>query len=148
MKIYLAGPISGQNGPDVISYFSSTAEYLMSAGYEVIHPMLGKGSFRNEIKILEPEGYILPQATNHAIIERDCWMVQQCDILYCNFTNCGDRISIGSCMELAWGHILGKHTVVAMQPDNIHRHAFVMEAADVIFETHQEALDYLLELKN
>lgn len=145
MKIYLAGSISGQSGETVISYFTLTASFLQELGFEVIHPMIAKGYFRNEPKF-KAEGYLDKQmSTNHAIIERDCWMVRQCDILYCNLTM-ADIVSIGSCMELAWGHILGKHTVVAMQPDNIHRHAFVMEAADVIFENHQESLNYLLEL--
>ena len=145
MKIYLAGSISGQSGESVIDYFTLTAGFLRDLGFEVIHPMIAKGYFRNEAKF-KAEGYMhKPMSTNHAIIERDRWMVEQCDILYCNLTM-AEIVSIGSCMELAWGHILGKHTVVAMQPDNIHRHAFVMEAADVIFETHREGLEYLLEL--
>lgn len=147
MKIYLAGSISGQKGDIVIDYFTLTTSFLRSLGFEVIHPMIAKGYFRNEIKF-KSEGYTdRPMSTNHAIIERDRWMVEQCDILYCNLTM-AEIVSIGSCMELAWGHLLGKHTVIAMQPDNIHRHAFVMEAADVIFEAHQEALEYLTELLN
>lgn len=147
MKIYLAAPISGMSGEEVINYFTNTAYHLRQSGFDVIHPMLGKGYFRNEIKF-KAEGYLgLPMSTNHAILNRDCWMVGQCDILYCNLTN-AKIVSIGSCMELAWGHILRKHTVVAMRPDNIHQHAFVLEAADVIFETHSNALEYLAELQN
>lgn len=145
MKIYLAGSISGQSGEAVVDYFTITASFLRSMGFEVIHPMIAKGAFRNEIKF-KSDGYEgIPVATNHAIIERDRWMVGQCDILYCNLTM-AQIVSIGSCFELAWGHLLGKHTVIAMQPDNIHRHAFVLEAGDVIFNTHQASLDYLLDL--
>jgi hypothetical protein len=49
-------------------------------------------------------------------------------------------------MELAWASILGKHTVVSMQKENVHRHAFILEAADVIFETHEESMEYLDKL--
>lgn len=69
-------------------------------------------------------------------------MVSMCDILYCNLTM-AQIVSIGSTMELAWAHQLGKHSVVAMQADNIHRHAFILEAADIVWETHEQALDYL-----
>ena len=30
--------------------------------------------------------------------------------------------------------------------NNVHRHAFVLEAADIVFETHKEATDYLENL--
>lgn len=142
MKIYLAGSISGQSGEAVISYFQETSSRLDAMGFEVIHPMIGKGYFRNEIKF-KAEGYThKPMSTNHAIIERDRWMVTMCDILYCNLSM-AKIVSIGSMMELAWAHQLGKHSIVCMQPDNIHRHAFVLEAADVIFETHQDVIEYL-----
>lgn len=145
MRIYLAGSISGQSGESVIDYFTLTTSFLRDLGFEVIHPMIAKGYFRNETKF-KADGYTdKPMSTNHAIIERDRWMVEQCDILYCNLTM-ANIVSIGSCMELAWAHLLGKHTIIAMQPDNIHRHAFVLEAGDVIFESHQESLNYLLEL--
>jgi nucleoside 2-deoxyribosyltransferase len=146
MNIYLAGSISGQSGEDVIQYFTNTAKQLTDLGFSVIHPMLAKGYFRNEIKF-KAEGYThKPMSTNHAIIERDRWMVNYCDILYCNLTM-AKIVSIGSMMELAWAHQLGKHSIIAMQENNIHRHAFVLEAGDIIFESHPEVLEYLKLLK-
>ena len=145
MLIYLAGSISGQSGEAVTNYFTTTSNFLKNAGFEVLHPMIAKGYFRNEFKF-KAEGYTdHPVSTNHAIFERDLWMIGQCDILYCNLTM-ADIVSIGSCMELACGHILRKHIVVTMQKDNIHRHAFVLEAAHVIFENVEESMNYLLEL--
>ena len=146
MKVYIAGSISGMSGESVIGYFGETAQKLVEMGYEVQHPMIAKGYFRNEMKF-KAEGYKhKPQSTNHAIVERDCWMVNWCDILYCNLTM-AEIVSIGSTMELAWAHLLRKHTVLAMQSDNIHRHAFILEAADVVFESHEEALEYLYLMK-
>lgn len=144
MKIYIAGAISGQSGEDVISYFGNTKSLLTGMGYQVFSPMTGRDHFRNEIR-LKSHGHDNPISTNHAIIERDCWMVSQCDILYCNLTM-AEIVSIGSTMELAWGHILRKHTVLAMQKDNIHQHAFILEAADIIFEEHDDAISYLAKL--
>lgn len=147
MKIYIAGAISGQTAKDVFTYFKNTAFQLQGLGYTVYSPLLGKGTlFRNEVEF-KAEGYDHhPIVTNHAIMERDRWMVSSVDIVYCNLTMAPDRVSIGSMMELAWAHQLGLHTVVAMQRDNIHRHAFVLEAADVPFETTIEAMDYLKDL--
>jgi nucleoside 2-deoxyribosyltransferase len=144
MKIYIAGAISGQSGEDVISYFKNTKALLIGMGYQVFSPMTGKSQFRNEIS-MKSHGYDNPISTNHAIIERDCWMVSHCDVLYCNLTM-AEIVSIGSTMELAWGHILKKHTVLTLPKNNIHRHAFILEAADIIFEEHEEALSYLAKL--
>jgi len=145
MKLYLARPIFGQEASDVISYFKITASFFKSLGYEVYHPLVESETFRNEIKF-KAEGYKgMPASSNHTIFGRDKWYVKNCDILYCNLVN-SEIVSIGSCMELAWASLLGKHTVVAMGLNNIHRHAFVLEAGDVIFETNIEAQNYLIEL--
>lgn len=146
MKIYIAGSISGRSGEEVISYFGNTKALLTGMGFDVLSPMTGKGHFRNEIKF-KTNGYGNPISTNHAIIERDRWMVSMADIVYCNLTMVtAPIVSIGSMMELAWAHHMGKHTVLAMQKGNIHQHAFVLEAADIIFETHDDAIDYLSKL--
>jgi hypothetical protein len=49
-------------------------------------------------------------------------------------------------MELAWAHDKGKHTIVVLEPGNIHEHAFVLEAADVVFNNEADALLYLKKL--
>lgn len=33
-----------------------------------------------------------------------------------------------------------------MPEDNIHRHAFVLEAASVIFTNHEDAMEYLKQI--
>jgi nucleoside 2-deoxyribosyltransferase len=142
MIIYTAGSISGQTAGAVKEYFASTKRRLEALGYKVLNPMTAKNYFRNEIKF-KAHGYDdYPASTNHAIFERDKWMVSQCDIIYCNLTM-AEIVSIGSMMELAIGACLGKHTVLAMQTGNIHQHAFVLEAADIVWETHEEAMMYL-----
>jgi nucleoside 2-deoxyribosyltransferase len=81
-------------------------------------------------------------STNHAIIERDRWMVRQCDILYINLKGATEK-SIGSIMELAWACMLDKYVVLVMDDGNVHEHAFVVEAADIRFKDEESALDYL-----
>lgn len=147
MIIYLGFRISGSSYGNVMAYVAGTKSALESAGYRVLHPMTGKESLRTEV-VFKPHGYGNPTSTNHAIFERDIWMVQQCDVFYLNLMDADEHVSIGGCMELAIASYLRKHTVVSMQSRNIHRHAFVLEAADVIFPTHEEALEYLVKFNH
>jgi nucleoside 2-deoxyribosyltransferase len=74
-------------------------------------------------------------------------MVRNCDIILTDLTGM-TRNSIGCCMEMAWASLLGKHSIVVMEKENPHRHAFVLEAADIVFETLEEAIEYLKLLVN
>ena len=142
MKIYLAGPISGQSYDQVVSKIHSIRKHLEKFGYTVFHPMTGKGNLRTEIKF-KSVGYDgIPASSNHAIYERDQWMVRQCDVILADLSN-STRVSIGTMFELAWAAILGKHSLVVLDADNIHDHAFVLEAADIVFPSLKQAIDYL-----
>jgi nucleoside 2-deoxyribosyltransferase len=145
MKIYIGGRISGLSYEEASEYFNTTKEVLESIGYYVYSPMTAKNSLRTEIN-LRSSGYGNPTSTNHAIFERDKWSVHQADVFYLNLEKAVDFVSIGGMMELAWAAELGKHVVVVMQAENIHRHAFVLESADIIFTTHAEAISYLDKL--
>jgi nucleoside 2-deoxyribosyltransferase len=151
MKIYIGGKISGSTYTECASYFRETKQELQDMGYDVLSPMTAKEYLRTEYASRELpnaglSGIVSPVATNHAIFERDQWCVRQADIFYLNLLPANERASLGGTMELAWASILGKHTVVVMQKENVHRHAFILEAADVVFETHEDAMDYLEKL--
>lgn len=144
MKIYMVHPISGLSADQVFEYYKENQKLLTSFGYDVLTPMYGKKQLRCE-KEFRSADYKLPCTTNHAIFDRDHWMVEQADILYANLSS-AKQVSIGSMMELAWGKHLHKHIVVTMQDDNVHNHAFVLEAASIVYKTHTEAMEYLKEL--
>lgn len=144
--VYLAGPISGKSYEEIVSRYAEKTNLLEQMGYMVLCPMTGKDYLRNEIEF-RSEGYEQhPVSTSHAIFERDRWMVSQSDIVLADLSNSGDRISIGTMMELAWAALQNKHTILVMHSTNIHAHAFVYEASDIIFETLDEALEYLSKL--
>ena len=144
MKIYCVHPINGLSYDEVIGYYDKTIKFLASLGYEVFNPMLAKEALRNEKKFAA-EGYGNPTSTNHAIFHRDKWMCLNVDIIYANFIGAKER-SIGSMMELAWASDHNKQIVVIMEKQNPHRHAFVLEAATIIFETEKEADEYFTDM--
>jgi hypothetical protein len=144
MKIYCAHAISGRSAKEVLAYYDEVNKKLTTMGFTVLHPMVGKGYMRTEVKF-KAEGYGNPLASNHAIKERDKWMAVSADVIYINLLGTKTP-SIGCIAELAWGDLLGKHTVLCMEKDNIHRHAFMLEMADIIFETEEDTLEYLKKL--
>jgi len=147
MKIYCVKPISGCSGDEVFEYYDNIRKILLGIGYDVLTPLYGKGKLRTEVEF-KAHGYQNdPLTTNHAIFGRDKFFVQQSDILFANFIG-ADRVSIGSVMEIAMGHIFGKQIVVVMEKDNIHRHAFVLEASTIVFENEDDAIKYLKEIQN
>jgi nucleoside 2-deoxyribosyltransferase len=143
-KIYLAHPISLCSADDVFEYYDNAVKTFGDV-YDVLTPMYGKNYLRTE-KVLRAEGYSdKPISCNHAIFERDMWMVSQSDIVLCDFSG-SLTASIGCSMELAVASWLRKHTVIVLPFDNIHNHAFIKEAADIIFDNMDEAVSYVRRL--
>lgn len=141
MKIYIAGSVSGKGYKEVMAYYKNLLNLFESMGFQTLYPMLGKEYLRNEEEF-KSRGYGQPISTNHAIFERDKWMVTQCDILFVDFSQ-SEKVSIGSCFEIAWAASLGIHVISIIPEGNPHKHAFVLEASDIVFSTRDEALNYL-----
>jgi nucleoside 2-deoxyribosyltransferase len=144
MRVYLARPITGCTYEEVVAYYVETIALLRGFGFEVLFPMCGKNYLRSET-VFKSEGYVQPLSTNRAIVGRDRWMVKQSDIVLANLSG-SRQVSIGTVCELAWAFDAGKHVLVVMELGNVHEHAFVLEFADAIFETVDEALAYLGKL--
>lgn len=142
-KLYIAHPISGLSGEDIFNYFDHTKN-LLKEYYHILSPMNGKNHLRNVDKVVST-GYKNPISNDHAVFQRDTWMVSQSNIVFCDFTG-SKKVSIGCCMELAIASWLNKHTIVVMKEGNLHNHCFVKESADIIFETFDEGIKYLIEL--
>jgi nucleoside 2-deoxyribosyltransferase len=145
LSIYLAGPITGQTGEEVVSRYEEKISILTDFGYVVYQPMLGKMNLRTEPEF-KSGGYEHPIANDHAIFQRDHWMVSMSDVLLVDLSNSGVRISIGTMMEMAWASHMGKHVVLVMPFGNVHEHAFVKQASTIRFGDIEEAYDYLKEL--
>jgi nucleoside 2-deoxyribosyltransferase len=141
LKIYLAHPINGLTPDEVFDYYTKAEESFLAMGYTVFHPMTGKEHLRCEERF-RAVGYDHPVTSNHAIHQRDLWMVKQADVVYCNLMNVS-KVSIGCVSELTAGYIWRKHNVVAMESGSVHEHAFVLEALSVRWYSEVEAEQYL-----
>lgn len=145
MKVYLARPISGCKPEFVKDYFEDMRVSLEKFGYEVLTPLSDISELRVNTPI-QPIGYEQPTITDHAIYERDMWMVEQADILFLYLPNTGN-VSIGCVAELIAASRMRKHTVVVIiDENNVHHHAFVHQAADIIFDDLLVAMEYLSRL--
>lgn len=134
MKIYLVHQISGLTEQQVAAYYDPLIKCCKSWGYETLFPM----------DLRETASADLTRF-GHIIFTTDKWFVQSADVVYASFVGC-TQVSIGSMMELAWAHILGKHVVVAMENNNLHQHPFVLEAASVVFNNEKSAKKHLKNL--
>lgn len=145
MKIYIASPISGLTSEEVFEYYDGIERKLRLCGFKPYSPMTAKHYLRGEMA-MNPQGYSNhPASTGHAIYKRDKWMLSNSDVVFVNLLN-SDAISIGCMFELAWADMLGKHVVVVSNGEPPYDHAFVKQAADIIFTTVEDALEYLQEL--
>jgi hypothetical protein len=147
MKLYLSHPIKGLSGKVVFEYYD-TAISLIDKSIQVLSPMTSKEFMRADVIFrgkYKDGGH--PLVTNHALKERDQWMVGLADIVLVDLSET-KLASIGCCMELAWADLLGKHTVVVVESGSVHDHAFVLDCADVVFSTFIEAIHYINTLSN
>ena len=149
MTVYISHPMSNLSFEEVMQYYLEVIWKLKGKcpNIKIFHPLIGKSSLANEKK-LNANGYNdNPISNKHAIYKRDRWMVQQSDIVLVDLTD-GDGISVGCLFELAWADLLGKYTIVIRQEDDVrYKHAFIDEAADVIFDNIEDVIDYIQKLE-
>lgn len=137
--VYLAGPISGKTTGEAIAWREKAATYLNQWGISCSSPMRGKEYFDVE-QILEGSYEKHPMSTSRAIMVRDSFDCRSASAILCNLTECGDRISIGTMIELGFAYENKIPVILAMQPGNVHEHPMVLESSYVHVHTLDEAL--------
>jgi len=139
--VYLAGPITGLaygEAEDWRAYAKAVLspikafsplrgkEYLASLG-----ALSGTGEEYAHLGVLS-----LPRG----VMTRDRFDATRCDVLLVNLLG-ATRVSIGTVMEIAWADLVRTPIVVAMEPDNVHRHMMIDEAIGYQLDTLDAALD-------
>lgn len=142
-RVYLAGPISGLDYNAATDWREDVTEHLARYGIQGMSPMRCK-SYLADLQDLGAEDITAnPRnvcSSPRGIMTRDRYDCTNCDVLLVNFLG-AERVSIGTVMEIAWADLCRTPIVVAMEEDNIHKHAMVSEAIGFQVPTLEEAVD-------
>jgi hypothetical protein len=130
--VYLAGPITGLSYGEVTDWRAWVREELGNHDIYGACPMRGKEylSHIQEMAASPGDKYMQMSvlSTNRGIMTRDRFDALRCDVLLVNFLG-AQRVSIGTCMEIAWADSRRTPIVCAMEPEgNPHEHAMILEA--------------------
>lgn len=136
LKTYLAGPITGCSYEECTEWRDEFA--ALCPDIECYSPMRGKMYLSGEAKIdAEYSDRVL--STARGIMTRDYFDCCRCDFLVINLSG-ASRVTIGSCMELAWAFMRQIPVIAIMEAEgNIHEHPMVNEAISYKVQTVEEA---------
>jgi nucleoside 2-deoxyribosyltransferase len=146
-KVYLAGPITGLDHAGAVDWRNEVIADLCASGIKGLSPMRGK-DYMSHVTEFTANGDEYEKlygvrnimSTNRAIMTRDRFDATRCDALLVNFIG-ATRVSIGTCMEIAFADIKRIPIVCAMEPEgNHHQHGMIMEAIGFRVTTLAEAV--------
>lgn len=150
LKVYLAGPITGQTVSGCTTWRHRAKEYLDSLGFDAFSPMRGKDYIEDGVPLpafykREPDPTHISGILSSArgVLARDHWDVKRCDILLAYFHE-AERVSIGTVMEIAFAHAYDKPIVGVV--DEIHEHPFVCECITHPCDNLEDALEVIKRL--
>ncbi len=142
--VYLAGPITGTSYQGCTDWREAARRELADVGIVGLSPMRGK-EYLSHIKEFTMDGDKYKpfsiMSSNRGIMTRDRWDATRCDVLLVNFID-APRVSIGTCMEIAWADLARIPVVAVMEADgsNKHEHGMILEAIGYKCATLDEAL--------
>lgn len=145
MRVYLAGPITGQSyggatewRDQVIKEFDRINERLpMGMHIYGYSPMRGKAYLSKEDKVADSYADHTMSSIN-GINVRDFNDCKKCDALLVNLLP-ATRVSIGTVMEIAWARAFQIPIVIVMQPGNVHDHG-MLTFGNIVVETLEEGI--------
>lgn len=125
--VYLAGPISGCTYAGCVDWrqvFKDSMPDCIAA----LSPMRGK-AFLDDGSRIDPRAYdenVL--STQEGILCRDHFDCCRADVIIVNL-QAATAPSIGTCMEIAWGHHLNTPMIFIMdEEDEVHDHPMILAA--------------------
>lgn len=146
-KVYLAGPISGQNFVGATDWREECTRALREWGIEVLSPMRGKADLQSTA-VIEGAYPDHPFAGQRAIITRDRFDVMAADVILMNMLPMGDRVSIGTFIELGWADANRTPVVMVRSPSCKSHHPMVDEAIGFDVQSLTEAVYTICTLLN
>lgn len=140
-SIYLAGGISGYKFNEVNDWREVAKASLESVGIKCYSPLRGKaiqGIIDQEV--IEGSYENTPVATAKGIMGRDRFDCTRVDAVLMNLVD-AKHVSIGTMIEIGWADAHRIPIIIVMEPDNIHQHPMVKEAATYIVHDLDSALE-------
>lgn len=131
--VYTAGPIAGCSYGESTDWREKVRVELarLEPSIRAASPMRGK-EYLASIQAMPSSNFHLnnmktkhPMSTPAAILARDRMDVMRADLLLVNFLG-ADKVSIGTCCEVAWADLLRTPVMLVMEDEgNPHDHPFV-----------------------
>ena len=141
-RIYLAGPISGLNHSESVSWRERITENFRRFSNEItcLSPMRAKDKLKDEGIITNSYEKYGCLYSSRGIMSRDFNDCTTSDLVIYNLLN-AKTASIGTMMELAWNYQAKIPTVVIMEKTgNVHDHPMVREAINFHVSSIEEAV--------
>lgn len=128
-NVYLAGPISGLSYDEATGWRNMVTQHLAERGIKCHSPLRGRAFNPSEWDTSMPMGNPL-LSDIRGMFARDRFDATHCTVLFVNLIG-AKRVSLGSCMEIAWANLLQIPVVLCMEcAGNIHENTFMLEAVD------------------
>jgi nucleoside 2-deoxyribosyltransferase len=144
-SVYLAGPITGLTYDEGNDWREVVMEDLASVGITAYSPLRAK-NFLRQIGVLDAAGTpdsaymgLNPLSEPKGITARDRFDATRSDVVLMNLLG-ATRVSVGTMIEAGWADAARRPIVIAMEEDNVHRHAMLNEVAGFIVPTLAEAV--------
>jgi len=140
-SIYLAGAIRGLSYGGAVDWRNEVKTAMAPCNIVCYSPMRHKEFMERESNGAMPYSFELDVLTSSkGIMTRDRMDVMNADLIFVNLLGT-DKVSIGTMIELGWADAFRKPVVIAMEENNIHRHAMVDQIPGFIVTSLHEAID-------
>ena len=143
MKVYLAGPISGYDYESVNDWRVFAAEELFNHGIKGFSPMRGK-SYLSKEDVIQDSYEDHTMSSIIGINVRDFNDCKTADAILVNLLG-AKKVSIGTCMEIAWARAFQIPVVIIMENENPHNHG-MLKYGNILVPYMQDGIDAIVQL--
>ena len=143
MKVYLAGPITGHSYSDANSWREEVETALGHQGIKGYSPLRGKDYLSSENNIQDSyENQIMSSIIG--INVRDYNDCKTSDAILVNLLDT-QKVSIGTCMEIAWARAFQIPCVIIIKKGSIHDHG-MLTFGNIIVDNIEDGVDTIVQL--
>lgn len=148
LTVYQAGPITGCSYQGCTDWRRRMREELPE--FIFLSPMRAKPHLEGIEEIAKSYDGTNDLKTllsgSRGINARDSWDVRTCDVVFANL-EAAEIVSIGTVMEIAWGWLLRKPTIVVHGKSDLHRHPMLDQCTDYLCGCMEHGITVLKALR-